>query len=96
MHLVHHVSAQLICRVVVFAVRLLETEVAARERYEGVAVRLGDGNVSVVLVRVNVEMVWLVLGIPQSNVGRKLVAGQIGRISGHADNAPSQRLHQLG
>lgn len=67
--LVKHVGTQLVGGVVGAALRLLEADVAGREGEDGAAVRLRDGDVGVVLVRVDVEVEGLVHGAPVLPIG---------------------------
>lgn len=62
--LVEHVCAQLVRSVVGAALRLLEANISGRHGEDGVPVRLRDGDVRVVLVRVDVEVEWLMRRTP--------------------------------
>lgn len=62
--LVEDVGAELVAGVVGAALRLLEAEIARGQGHDGAAVRLRDGDVGVVLVRVDVEVEGLVQGAP--------------------------------
>jgi len=62
--LVHDMGDELVGSIVGAALGLLEAKVAGAHADNGVAVGLGDGDVRVVLVRVDVEVEWLGDGTP--------------------------------
>lgn len=62
--LVHDVGDELVGSVIRAALRLLEAEVAGAHADNGVAVGLGDGDVGVVFVRVDVKVEGLGDGTP--------------------------------
>ena len=41
------------------SMRLLKADLSSRHRYDGVAIRAGERDMGVVLVRIDVEMIWL-------------------------------------